>query len=157
MRFNDAILGIVIICFASVAAVATRSFPSMPGQAYGPALFPLLLCAAFTICGAMLIVSGIRNRATQPLLDRDPWARSSSGLLTFASVIAGLVFYILVSESLGFIPTAFLMIAGLLIRLRGRWPSSMAIAAGATMVVHYLFYGVLLVPLPWGVLESLVF
>lgn len=157
MRFNDAILGLVLIGFALLAANATRSFPSMPGQSYGSALFPLILCAGFAICGAILIGSGIRKRATQPLLDLDPWARSPSGLLTFASVIAGLVFYILVSETLGFIPTAFLMIAGLLIRLRGRWPSSLAIAAGATLVVHYLFYGVLLVPLPWGVLESLVF
>lgn len=157
MRFNDAIIGLVLIGFALLVANATRSFPSMPGQSYGSALFPLILCTGFVICGAILIVSGIRKRATQPLLDRDPWARSASGLLTFASVIAALVFYILVSESLGFIPTAFLMIAGLLIRLRGRWPSSMAIAAGATLVVHYLFYGVLLVPLPWGVLESLVF
>lgn len=157
MRFNDAILGLVLIGFALLVANATRSFPSMPGQSYGSALFPLILCTGFAACGVILVVSGIRKRATQPLLDRDAWARSPAGLLTLASVLVGILFYILVSESLGFIPTAFLMIAGILVRLRGRWASSLAIAAGATMVVHYLFYSVLLVPLPWGVLEPLVF
>lgn len=157
MRFNDAILGLVLIGFALLAADVTRSFPSMPGQAYGSALFPRILCAGFAISGAILVFSGIRNRATQPLLDRDPWARSPASLATLALVLAGIVFYILVSESLGFIPTAFLMVAAILIRLRGRWPSSLAIAAGTTLVVHYLFYKLLLVPLPWGVLEPLVF
>lgn len=157
MRFNDAIIGLVLIGFALLVANVTRSFPSMPGQSYGSALFPLILCTGFGICGVILVASGIRNRATQPLLDRDPWARSPAGLLTLGTVLAGILFYILVSDSLGFIPTAFVMIAGILIRLRGRWASSLAIAAGATMVVHYLFYSVLLVPLPWGVLEPLVF
>ena len=157
MRFNDAIIGLVLIGFALLAADVTRSFPSMPGQSYGSALFPRLLCAGFAISGGILIVSGIRNRATQPLLNRDPWARNPASLVTLALVLAGMVFYILVSESLGFIPTAFLLVFGILTRLRGRWASSLAIAAGATLVVHYLFYSVLLVPLPWGVLESLVF
>ncbi|HEY9568817.1 MAG TPA: tripartite tricarboxylate transporter TctB family protein [Thalassobaculum sp.] len=157
MRFNDAILGLVLIGFALLAGAATRNFPSIPGQAYGAAMFPRILCVAFAICGVVLIASGIRNRATQPLLDRDPWARSPASLATLALVLAGIVFYVLVSETLGFIPTAFLMMFAILIRLRGHWRSSLVIAVAATMVVHYLFYSLLLVPLPWGVLEPLVF
>ena len=49
------------------------------------------------------------------------------------------------------------MTSALLLRLRGRWLSSLAIAAVVTMVIHQIFYGLLLVPLPWGVLEPLVF
>lgn len=158
MRFNDAIIGCVLIAFALVAGYATRDFPQVPGQSYGAALFPRLLCVGFAICGLLLILSGRRQRtAGGPWLDRDAWARSLPGPLTLAITVGGLVFYILVSEWLGFIPTAFLMTTALLLRLRGRWVSSLAIAAAVTMVIHQIFYGLLLVPLPWGVLEPLVF
>lgn len=157
MRFNDAVFGVALIGFAALIAVATRGFPEMPGQAYGPALFPRLLAAGFAISGALLILSGLRNRATQPLADFDSWARSPRGLAALGVTLGGLLFYILVSEWLGFIPTAFLVVAATLITLRGRWISSLAISAAVTLFVHQVFYGVLLVPLPWGVLEPLVF
>lgn len=157
MRFNDAILGCVIIAFALLAGYATRDFPAIPGQAYGAALFPRLLCVGFAVCGTILVASGVRNRATQPLLDRDDWALSARGPVTLGIVLSGIVLYILVSDRLGFIPSAFLLLTAILLRLRGRWASTLVIAAGTTLVVHYLFYKVLLVPLPWGVLEPLVF
>ena len=157
MRFNDAILGIVLIGFAALAAAGTLEFPQVPGQNYGSALFPRLLCAGFAIGGLLLILSGWRNRATQPLLDTDDWARSPGQLLTLALAIGGVVFYILVSEWLGFIPTAFLVVFVLMLRLRGRWISSAVIAAAVTLAIHQIFYGLLLVPLPWGVLESVVY
>lgn len=158
MRFNDAIIGCVIILFAAIAGFATRDFPTIPGQAYGAALFPRLLCAFFAVCGLFLIRSGLRQRAEGGAWnDFDPWVRSLAGPLTLAIAIGGIVFYILVSEWLGFIPTAFLMVAALMLRLRGHWVSSLAIAAAVTLAVHQIFYGLLLVPLPWGVLEPLVF
>ena len=157
MRFNDAILGLVLIGFALVAAEISRGFPSMPGQEYGSALFPRILCVGFAICGGILVWSGVRKRATQPLLERDPWAHTLGGPLTLLLVLAGMLFYILASETLGFIPTAFLMVFVIMIRLRGRWLSSAVISGAVTMVVHYIFYSLLLVPLPCGMLEPLVF
>ena len=41
MRFNDAVFGFVLIAFAVAAGLATRSFPQIPGQEYGAALFPV--------------------------------------------------------------------------------------------------------------------
>lgn len=157
MRFNDAILGIVLIGFAALAAVGTLEFPQVPGQDYGSALFPRILCAGFAIGGLLLILSGWRNRATQPLLDTDDWARSPGHLFTLALAVGGVLFYILVSDWLGFIPTAFLVAFTLMVRLRGRWISSFVIAAAVTAAIHQIFYGLLLVPLPWGVLESVVY
>ncbi|MDT8343679.1 MAG: tripartite tricarboxylate transporter TctB family protein [Thermohalobaculum sp.] len=158
MRFNDAIIGCIVILFAAVAGYATREFPTIPGQAYGAALFPRLLCAGFAVCGLVLISSGLRGRAGGGAwVALDPWARSTAGLLTIALTLGGMLFYILASEWLGFIPTAFLMVSALMLRLRGGWGSSLVIAAAVTLAVHQIFYGLLLVPLPWGVLEPLVF
>lgn len=157
MRFNDAIIGCVLILFAFVAGLATRDFPTIPGQAYGAALFPRLLCAGFAVCGLVLIRGGLRQRAGQPWVELDDWARSMAGPVTLALLIGGLVFYILASDWLGFIPTAFLMIVTLMIRLRGRWVSSIILSAAVTLAVHQIFYGLLLVPLPWGILEPLIY
>jgi len=158
MRFNDAVIGCILVAFAFVAGFATRDFPTIPGQAYGAALFPRLVCTGFAICGLLLIRSGLRRRAAGAgWAEFDDWARSATGPTTLAITVGGIVFYILFSEWLGFIPTAFLMVSALMLRLRGRWLSSLAISAAVTLAVHQIFYGLLLVPLPWGVLEPLVF
>ncbi len=157
MRFNDAVFGVLLIGFAIAAVLMARTFPAMPGQNYGPALFPEILSAGLAVCGVLLVRSGLRDRAVKPLIAIDDWARSFRGVSAIVLTIAGLVFYILVSEQLGFIPTAFVMVATVMIRLRGHWVSSILISAAVTLIVHKIFYGLLLVPLPWGVLESLVF
>lgn len=155
MRFNDAMFGLVLIVFAVAAGFATRSFPQIPGQEYGAALFPRLITIGLGICGILLVLSGLRNRAA--VIDLDPWARSAKGLATLGLTVGGLVFYILASEWLGFIPTAFIVISAIMINLRGRWFTSLAYSFAATMVVHKVFAGLLLVPLPWGLLEPLVY
>lgn len=157
MRLNDALIGVALMAFALMTGLATRDFPQIPGQRYGAALFPLLISIGLGVCGALLVLSGVRRRATRPWVDLDAHARDPGRLFNVALVLAALVFYIVASEPLGFIPTAFLITATLLVRLRGHWISSLAIAAVATMAVHQVFYGWLLVPLPWGVLEPLVF
>lgn len=157
MRINDAFIGLALIAFAIVAGLATRGFPVIPGQQYGARLFPQILCVGFALCGLLLIRSGWRSRASRPLLELEPWARSVHGVGSIVLVVGGLVFYVLASDWLGFIPTAFAIVAALLVWLRGRAVSSLVIAAVATIAVHQMFYKLLLVPLPWGVLEPIVF
>ncbi len=157
MRFSDAATGAVLIGVALAVVLATLSFPEMPGQNYGPAFFPRILGAGLAGCGLLLVGGGIREGTARPVIALDAWARSARGLGTLALTIGAIVFYILASEPLGFIPTAFAAVAALMIRLRGRWASSLVIAAVTTLVLHRFFYGLLLVPLPWGVLEPLVF
>ena len=71
---------------------------------------------------------------------------------------ACLLLYILVSDRLGFILTALLLLAGWLLLLHGGRPiSSLAIALGVTLAVDYLFSKLLLVPLPAGVLQPLLY
>lgn len=66
--------------------------------------------------------------------------------------MALVVFYILVSTPLGFIPTAFITLTALFAVLGVRLALAPVLAAVLTMVVHYGFYSLLRVPLPWGVL-----
>jgi len=62
MRFNDAIFGGVLLLLGLVLLVHVQSFPQMPGQKVGPALFPGLIAAGLIVCALMLIVNGVASR-----------------------------------------------------------------------------------------------
>ena len=158
MRLNDAVIGIVLVLFAVAMIWHTRTFPAMPGQNYGPALFPTLIGIGFLVTGAILIVGGIARRRTEPWFTGGAWLRSPPHVIDFLAVLGGLLFYILLSDRLGFILTALALLFGLLLLFRGGRPlSSFAIALVATLAVHYSFTEFLLVPLPPGLLQAVLY
>jgi putative tricarboxylic transport membrane protein len=64
------------------------------------------------------------------------------------------LFHILAANWLGFLLTS-LIILSVLFRLFGvALGRSIVIAAIATVVIHFAFYKLLRVPLPWGVLTN---
>jgi putative tricarboxylic transport membrane protein len=78
--------------------------------------------------------------------------------MNFVAIVGGLLLYILVSDRLGFILTSLLLLAGWLLLFRGGRPlSSLVIAVAVTLAVDYLFSDLLLVPLPLGVLQPLLY
>jgi putative tricarboxylic transport membrane protein len=155
MRFNSAVFGVVLLLFSAAMMAYTRTFPEMPGQDYGPALFPLLIGIALSICGVLLVFQGIRSRRNVPLVVLGDWAYEPRQRVNFALVVAALIFYIAVSEYLGFVPTAFVILAVLLVRFGTPLVTSLSVAAAATLVIHTLFARFLLVPLPWGLLQPI--
>jgi putative tricarboxylic transport membrane protein len=158
VRLNDAVIGAALALFALAMIWYTRTFPEMPGQHYGPALFPVLIGIGLLLTGAILIVSGLARLPTEPLFSGGEWLRSPRHVINFAAVVGGLVLYILVSDRLGFIPTALLLLFGWLMLFRGGRPvSSLLIALVVTLVVDYVFSQLLLVPLPLGVLQPLLY
>ena len=157
MRLNDAVIGAALIVFAIIAGLEARTFPQVPGQNYGAALFPLILSIGLGISGVLLVLSGLRTWRTVPAIDLGDAEGRGGRFFNVALVLAALVFYILASDWLGFIPTAFIIGMALLLRLRGRPFSSALIAAATVLVIHVVFVRWLLVPLPWGVLEPLVY
>jgi putative tricarboxylic transport membrane protein len=70
-----------------------------------------------------------------------------------ALVIGVNIFYILLVDALGFIPTGVIYLAALFAAfgVRTRWILPLALII--TLVIHYSFYKLLRVPLPWGLLE----
>jgi putative tricarboxylic transport membrane protein len=79
------------------------------------------------------------------------------GRRAVATVLAGLVAYILLADALGFHITGVLILALWMRALGASWRVTAAVAVIATVLVHLAFYKVLRVPLPWGVLERWAF
>jgi putative tricarboxylic transport membrane protein len=153
MKINDAIVGALLVLLGIAILVHVNGYPTIPGQKYGPALFPGLAAAGLVVCGALLVRRGIR--AGRPALVLAAWTRSPHHATNFLLVIGALVFYIVAAEPLGFLPTGVAILVALFWKLGVRWALAAPIALGATLVVHLLFYKVMRVPLPWGLLQPL--
>jgi putative tricarboxylic transport membrane protein len=153
MRLNDAIIGAVLIVLATALAFWSRSFPDIPGQQYGAAVFPTLIAAGLAGSGFLLIASGIGKGGT--VIAWADWARERHGLRNVFVTVAAILFYILAADTLGFVLTMTPILL-LMLRLLGvGWPSSIALSIVVTLVIHYLFVNQLYVPLPWGLLEPM--
>ncbi len=153
MRLNDAVFGVLLIVFAIAEIAYARTFPSLYGQDYGPALFPSLIGVGFLITGAILTIQGLMQRAGAPLVQLGAWAADRRNVVNFALVLLALLFYIVASGWLGFIPTSLIIMVVLLKSFGSGLVTALVIATLTTLGMHALFARVLLVPLPWGLLQ----
>jgi putative tricarboxylic transport membrane protein len=157
LRANDAIAGLVLIVLAAVMIALTASFPEFPGQKYGPSLFPRILGTGLIVCGAILMWNGLAARRTGgPWIEIAPWAREPRRLATFLLVIALLLIYIFVAETIGFIPLALVFLGGLFLWLGVRPWIAAVTAPAVTLIIYWFFASLLRVPLPRGWLNSIL-
>jgi len=155
MRFNDSVFGVVLIVFAILEIAYAQTFPRLFGQDYGPDLFPVLIGVGLIVFGGILVVRGVAQRATVPMVTVGDWAQDRNNVLNVVVLVACIVFYILASEWLGFVPISILILTILLLRLGSGPVLSVSVALITTMLIHSLFAKVLLVPLPWGLLQPI--
>jgi putative tricarboxylic transport membrane protein len=157
MKINDAIWGALLLLLSVAILIHIQSFPNIPGQKVGPSLFPGFIAVALGTCALILIFTGIaahrRGSEQSPWVGSEPWMRSPRHILALSLVIGVNVFYILVVDRLGFIPTGVIYLAALfaVFGVTARWILPLAMVV--TLVIHYSFYKLLKVPLPWGLLE----
>lgn len=154
MKFNDSVVGAGLIAFAGAILWNAREFPSMPGDQVGPALFPQLIAAGLATCGAIFVIQAARRKAGTPWIELPDWIRAPRQVAGFAVVTLGLLAYCLLVETLGFFVCAPLLLGALLAVLGVRAWVVPAIAIGVSVVIHFIFYKGLGVPLPWGLLQS---
>ena len=151
MKLRDAVFGLLLLALGAAVIATVSSYPTIAAQRVGPALFPGLIALGLVIAGLILIVSGWRRRATVPWLRFEPWVRSPRHVAGVVGVIGSVIFYIVASEKLGFFLTSLLILT-VCFRLFGvALGRSVLIATIATFVIHFAFYKLLRVPLPWGV------
>jgi putative tricarboxylic transport membrane protein len=159
VKINDALWGALFVLFGAAILWHVQGFPRIPGQNVGPALFPGVLAAAMLVCGAILLVSGMKARRAGGTAARwavaPEWLRSRRHVLAFVVLVASNVFYLLAVDRLGFLLTAFVYLAALMWVLRVRLAVTLPVAFLMALAIHYAFYKLLRVPLPWGVLQGI--
>lgn len=156
MRFNDAILGAILMALAGVMLAMTFSFPPFPGQQYGPSLFPRILAGGIILFSAILMVRSLRSGRREAWLELADWVREPRQLASFALMLGAMIFYILVSEPLGFLPTAFIIQLALFFWFGVRPVTAIVVGVVMTAVVYWFFDSLMRVPLPRGILDSVL-
>lgn len=157
MRFNDAVSGAVFILLAIGLIATATTFPALPGQPYGAALFPTVIGAGFAICGVFLVVRGLSAVGRrQPPLELDPLLRTPRNAISISLIVAATLLYILLADRIGFIPVAFVLLMGLFLWFRVRPLNALVIAALFTAATFWFFANMLRVPLPRGWLTGII-
>jgi len=161
VKFKDAVWGALLLAFSAALLVHVQGFPKIPGQQVGPSALPGALAVGLAICGALLLVSGLRahfgrakseGRVTR-WVELPEWFASRPQVLGFVVLVGINVLYLLVVQRLGFILTGVVYLTALMWALRVPPVRALVVSTLMTLLIHYAFYKLLRVPLPWGVLQ----
>ena len=155
MKFNDAVLGAIFLALSIAVLVTIQGYPKIPGQSIGPGAFPGLIAILLAGCSLALIWRGWRERASQPIVSLGDWLGSPRHVANFLIATGGLAFYVLASDKLGFLLCGALILLSLFLALRVKPRLAVPLALLLPVVIHLIFYKLLRVPLPWGVLPVL--
>jgi putative tricarboxylic transport membrane protein len=154
MRTSDLTTGLIVMAGGLAVAAYAQTLPPMPGQPIGPSLFPTVIGVGLALAGAALALSGLTQRDTR-WLELHTWTRTPGALARVTLVIVALIAYTLIVDALGFLITGVLFLSVLFAAFGTRRAWILPIAIGVTVAIHYAFYTVLGVPLPWGILEAM--
>ncbi len=146
MRVNDAVIGILAILLGIIVFFHVQDYPTVDGNV-GPGLFPSALAILMCIAGACLIVRGIKSKA---VLFAPVEGLTLHGFGNILITIGAILFYIFLSEVLGFIITSFCVMFGLMLVLKAKPVIAAPVALGMTLFIYTVFSKGLLVPLPRG-------
>jgi putative tricarboxylic transport membrane protein len=162
VKLNDAVWGALLLLFSAALLVHVQSFPKIPGQQVGPALFPGIVAVALGVCAVLLVIKGLAARRAgedegAAWFELDDWTDEARYVIAFLITVGVNVFYILAVDWLGFliVGTIYLSVLFAVYGVTRRWV--LPIAVIVTLGIHYAFYKLLKVPLPWGLLQGIAY
>ena len=156
MKLNDALWGALLLVLSGALLLHVRGFPTIPGQQVGPSALPGALAVGLGICGLILLVRGWREKhATGTWFEWPAWIAARPQVLALAVLVGVNLLYLFAAQRVGFILVGVVYLAALMWALRVPPLRALTIAVIATLAIHYCFYKLLRVPLPWGMLQPI--
>jgi len=147
----DRWVGAMLALLGTAVLWSSRAFPAVPGQKVGAGFLPGIVGAGILLCALLLVW---RSTQSAVYMDAEAGPRNER-YLPAAVVVAACFGYILLAERLGFLIVAPLCLLAVFLAFRARVLPSLLWAVVGALVVHVVFYKLLRVPLPWGVLRPL--
>ena len=148
-KAGDIAAALLLLIFAAAMFVLTLGFPA-PAQPNDPgtAAFPRMIAVALAV---LALAQLLRPKETGAL-------PRGGAALRVGGVLALLVAYAALFEALGFVAaTALFLLGALLLAGIKRVAYLILVPVGVSVVLFYLFYELLEVSLPRGLLEGLLF
>lgn len=145
----DRTAGAALAGLGTLVVWTARAFPAVPGQKVGAGFLPTLVGIGLVICGVLLVLRRARADAEADAAEPVPLARYGAAAIVLASLLG----YVLFADGLGFLVVAPLMVLAGCLAFGTGWRAALLWSIGGSLVVHFAFYKLLRVPLPWGVLR----
>jgi len=124
--------------------LTSDAFASVQSQQYGPWLFPSILFGLLAVVVAPLLWTGALR------VPSEAQDLTTEAVLRGSLSVAAVVLYVMAAETLGFVLTAVVLLAGLFWWYGVRWWVAASIIAVLVPATYQLFAIYLRVPLPWG-------
>ncbi len=147
MRRVSIVISAVMIAISLYVIVAARSFPGASNGAPGPGFFPTILAIIIIGLSISLIIkeNGVNRDSDEPVF------RNNFLKVVICAVI--MAAYIILMEYISYIYVTPVAIAALMLDFEERRPLPIIITAlGTTLAIYVVFYMVLAVRLPQGML-----
>ena len=164
MLLSDRVTGFGIAALGAAAAYAGSLLPPVPGQQVGPNVFPLVNGIGLLACGVMIALGVGRSFEDEAEADlaQIEGSREATAAAPPPPFWAGLkallppallVFYVVAVDWLGFVPTTGLMILAMVFAFGGSVRLASSLGTIAPVLIQLVFYKLLRVPLPDGLLS----
>jgi putative tricarboxylic transport membrane protein len=161
MYLPDRVTGLFLVGLGAAAAWGGSRLPPVPGQQIGPEVFPMVVGIGLALCG-LLIALGIGHHFEEEAeadlaahSDQPAPAETRSRLVVGLKMLlppALLLFYVFAVDRLGFVPTGMVIVLAAALALGAGARLAIPLALLAPVGVHLIFYKLLRVPLPDGLL-----
>lgn len=158
MRRQAITIGTSSLLVSAAVFTLSRDFPSFKVrgvQLPGPAFFPNLIAGGLFLCGLAEIILAFLGAPAEP--ERKPGngrrLLRDEGFQNTCLVVACVIAYAFLQDSLGFLVTTFLLCAVIMSRLKINLAKSILASAAVTVAIAVIFARILMVPLPQGILS----
>ncbi|MFV0336508.1 MAG: tripartite tricarboxylate transporter TctB family protein [Tropicimonas sp.] len=144
---RDTVTGAALIVAGAAMFAGARGFMTPAAMNFGAGFFPKIVSCGMALSGLLILLGGLRAR------DGDkPLRPDLRGMARVATLTGLLVIYALILDPLGFhVATAALLLSAALF-FGARPLPALTLAVVTTVILHFVFYSVMKVALPWGLL-----
>ncbi|WP_354669942.1 tripartite tricarboxylate transporter TctB family protein [Roseibium aggregatum] len=149
----------LVLLVGTMLVVTSFNYAALPGQAYGGGTMPRLIGTGGILLGLYLVVtSQFKGKVVSFPSEgngRADWLKDRRKFAVLA-VLGSVIFYMLASPVAGFLPTVVVMTGTLMLLLGVKVLTTVTISFVTAFVTYFGFSHLLLVPLPRGPIENLL-
>ena len=155
MKISDRLIGCFLLLLAGGILLQARSFPVIPGQSIGSGLLPTIVALGIAVCAITLIAKDVLNAERMKLIAPGDWITDPRRIIRVGIVLLGTASFLPLLDVIGFPVLSISLLLAFLISLRVNLLTAVLLSVIASLAIHSLFSKVFLVPLPWGILQSI--
>ena len=159
--FANLVASILFIVFGAWALMQTYGFQEVKNTYVQPALFPQIMTVGLLIFSSILFLQSVIKLTT--MKETDPLAEKAAtidprekGVLAALAVIVLCIFFVATLKALGYVLASAIVAAAIMVLIGKRnWLQIVLVSILVPLVMWLIFYKVLTVNIPMGVLQPL--